>query len=72
LEKIHNLFGENPKYERPKLSKTCFGIRHYAGVVNYEVQGFLDKNKDSLPPDILAVLGRSNNSLVKSLLHHNI
>lgn len=52
LDKLHANFEKNPKYSKPKISKSHFGIRHYAGLVEYCVDGFLDKNRDSMPMDM--------------------
>uniref|UniRef100_A0A8C9S558 Myosin IIIB n=1 Tax=Scleropages formosus TaxID=113540 RepID=A0A8C9S558_SCLFO len=38
---------------RPKRVELCFGIQHYAGKVLYNVHGFLEKNRDTLPADIV-------------------
>lgn len=44
-----------------------FGIGHYAGTVFYAVSGFLEKNKDSLNPQLAQALEKSNLQLVKEL-----
>lgn len=44
-----------------------FQIRHFAGPVNYEIHGFLEKNTDLLPRSISAGLYRSNSAIVQTL-----
>ncbi|KAF7215867.1 myosin-IIIb isoform X2 [Nothobranchius furzeri] len=51
----------------PKRMELCFGIQHYAGKVMYDVNGFLEKNRDTLPADIVLVLRTSENKLLQQL-----
>ncbi|KAM8856827.1 myosin-IIIb isoform 8-T11 [Synchiropus picturatus] len=51
----------------PKRVDLCFGIQHYAGKVMYNVNGFLEKNRDTLPADIMVVLRTSENKLLQQL-----
>ena len=48
LEKCHYNHALNELYSRPRMSSMEFGIKHYAGQVWYNVEGFLDKNRDTL------------------------
>jgi len=54
-------------YVPPKNSGTSFLIRHYAGQVSYNVQGFLEKNRDSLPNNVLNMARNSGNFLIQDL-----
>uniref|UniRef100_A0A8C7NQ28 Myosin IIIB n=1 Tax=Oncorhynchus mykiss TaxID=8022 RepID=A0A8C7NQ28_ONCMY len=63
-------FEDNLRYKyfwRPKRFELCFGIQHYAGKVLYNVNGFLEKNRDTLPADIVVVLRTSENKLLQQL-----
>jgi myosin heavy subunit len=44
-----------------------FSIHHYAGPVEYDTNGFLEKNKDELPKEIDDLLHSSNNEFLRSL-----
>lgn len=44
-----------------------FRVRHFAGPVNYKLDGFLEKNMDLLPRSISAGLYRSNSQIVQTL-----
>ncbi|KAK1165684.1 myosin-IIIb-like isoform X2 [Acipenser oxyrinchus oxyrinchus] len=52
---------------RPRRVELCFGIQHYAGKVLYNADGFLEKNRDTLPADIMVVLRTSENKLLQQL-----
>lgn len=54
----------SPKFKRSKLNN-CFILKHYAGDVEYNVNGWLSKNKDPLSENILQVLCSSSNELIR-------
>ncbi|XP_027261146.1 myosin-IIIa isoform X3 [Cricetulus griseus] len=55
---------------RPKRMELSFGIHHYAGKVLYSATGFLAKNRDTLPTDIVLLLRSSENSVIRQLVSH--
>ncbi|NXI83001.1 MYO3A protein, partial [Rhipidura dahli] len=55
---------------RPKRVDLTFGIYHYAGKVLYNASGFLAKNRDTLPADIVLLLRSSENNLTRQLVTH--
>uniref|UniRef100_H3A9B2 non-specific serine/threonine protein kinase n=2 Tax=Latimeria chalumnae TaxID=7897 RepID=H3A9B2_LATCH len=61
---------DNLRYKyfwRPKRLEQCFGIQHYAGKVLYDANGFLEKNRDTLPADVVVVLRTSEDKLLQQL-----
>jgi len=67
LEKCHYNHALHEAYCRPRMSSMEFGIRHYAGQVWYTVDGFLDKNRDTLRPDVLDLLTSSRIPMIAKL-----
>ncbi|KAJ2002247.1 Myosin type-2 heavy chain 1 [Coemansia thaxteri] len=54
-------------FRKPRFSNTAFTIRHYAHDVTYEGDGFLEKNKDTVPDEILELLCSSSFSFLGDL-----
>jgi myosin-1 len=51
----------------PKGTQSQFQLKHYAGVVVYDTEGMLEKNKDNLYPEMVTVLSKSINSVAAAL-----
>ncbi|XP_012225060.2 unconventional myosin-XV isoform X1 [Linepithema humile] len=70
LEKCHYNHALSELYSRPRMNSAEFAIRHYAGQVWYNVDGFLDKNRDTLRPDVVELLISSKISMVSKMFQH--
>ncbi|XP_041053154.1 unconventional myosin-XIX isoform X1 [Carcharodon carcharias] len=44
-----------------------FIVAHYAGKVNYQIEGMMEKNKDPVPPELVQLLQKSQDALLKEL-----
>ncbi|PIK53536.1 putative myosin-VIIa [Apostichopus japonicus] len=49
-----------------------FGIQHFAGLVYYETDGFLDKNRDTFSPDFIGLIKTSKIQFLKMLFEKDI
>ncbi|ULU12341.1 hypothetical protein L3Y34_015571 [Caenorhabditis briggsae] len=49
-----------------------FLIKHYAGDVTYNVDGFCDRNRDVLYPDLILLMQKSSNAFIRSLFPENV
>jgi len=66
LEKLSQAISSHAHLTFPS-SRCEFTIRHYAGDVTYNVDGFLDKNKDALFNDLIMLAQSSQNRFITSL-----
>lgn len=58
----------NPHYKKlNKFDAKRFVINHYAGDVTYEIEGFMEKNKDLLSDNIMETMSSSAHPLVQKL-----
>nr|XP_057941161.1 myosin-7B-like [Doryrhamphus excisus] len=72
-----NHLGKSPNFQRPRLDKkrkyeTHFEVVHYAGVVPYNITGWLDKNRDPLNETVVALFQKSSNKLMAGLFENYI
>ncbi|KDO22911.1 hypothetical protein SPRG_21053 [Saprolegnia parasitica CBS 223.65] len=67
--KVLSSHDANPRLDkqRARLSSAHFALRHYAGTVMYNVEAFVDTNKDALSSDVVALLGASGNRILTSV-----
>jgi myosin heavy chain 6/7 len=67
-----NHLGKSPNFSKPKPPKpgqveAHFALHHYAGTVNYNIGGWLDRNKDPLNETVISTLEGSKEQLVATL-----
>ncbi|XP_048643965.1 unconventional myosin-VIIa isoform X3 [Marmota marmota marmota] len=73
LYKLNSQHKLNTNYVPPKNNhETQFGINHFAGIVYYETQGFLEKNRDTLHGDIIQLVHSSRNKFIKQIFQADV
>lgn len=55
-------------FKKPRFNQNAFTIAHYAHDVTYDVEGFIEKNRDTVPDEHLALLQSSSNEFLKEVL----
>ncbi|KAH5501946.1 hypothetical protein HBI31_076440 [Parastagonospora nodorum] len=65
----HNFSGDKHKfYKKPRFGKSSFTVCHYAVDVTYESDGFIEKNRDTVPDEHMEVLKASSNKFLLEVL----
>ncbi|KAL7848264.1 hypothetical protein AOLI_G00229820 [Acnodon oligacanthus] len=67
VDKLNSKFKANPHFELVKSHSPLFTIVHYAGKVQYNASGFLEKNRDNIPANIRALFINSVTPLLSVL-----
>src|ERR1700733_8400124 len=71
LQKLNTQLGK-PEFKnifkKPRFGNSAFTIAHYALDVTYEVEGFLEKNRDTVPDEHMTLLASSKNPFLKEVL----
>jgi myosin V len=69
---LYQKCGNSTNYPRLHISKAmqaqyAFAIHHYAGLVEYDTEGFIEKNQDELPKSTTELLQSSSNLFFATL-----
>jgi len=67
VEKLYDKCKRWEHFQKPRLSQTAFLVTHFADKVEYECEGFLHKNKDTVMEEQITVLKNSKNKLLSEL-----
>jgi myosin-5 len=71
LQKLHNQLDKaefKDVFKKPRFGNSAFTIAHYAVDVTYEAEGFLEKNRDTVPDEQLNLLASTKNQFLKEVL----
>ncbi|KAG2392602.1 hypothetical protein C9374_011327 [Naegleria lovaniensis] len=72
LDNIKKLYFKKSKFfDASPLKKEEFILKHYAGDVAYDVNGWIEKNKDTLNNDLFKLTKTSKCSFISALLEDN-
>ncbi|XP_077989266.1 myosin-IIIa-like [Glandiceps talaboti] len=73
VEKMNRSFAGNHFYVKAKnTTSNNFSIDHYAARVEYDANGFLEKNRDSLPNGTMQLLQEGRNHLLSTIFKGTI
>eukprot|EP00644_Phytophthora_capsici_P004676 jgi/Phyca11/506416/fgenesh2_kg.PHYCAscaffold_19_\ len=67
VSKVLDACSDHPSIEKNRINPLEFTIHHYAGDVTYNGTGFLEKNKDTLPTDMVQLLSGSSSAVISGI-----
>lgn len=71
IEKMNQTLDKPPTnkvYKKPRFGQTKFIVSHYALDVTYDMEGFIEKNRDTVGEGHLEVMKNTSNELLQSVL----
>ena len=71
VRKLHHNFAtdkQNMFFKKPRFGDSAFTVCHYAIDVTYESEGFIEKNRDTVPDEHMAVLRATSNPFLRQVL----
>lgn len=66
-EKLYTKCVKSKHFEKPRFGSSAFLINHFAGRVEYETTGFLDKNRDTVLEEQVDILRNSEVRIINTL-----
>eukprot|EP00392_Amoebophrya_sp_AT5.2_P002842 g2847.t1 len=69
--KVNKNFEKHKRFVKNRFARPSFGVRHFAGEVEYSCNGWLEKNLDEPPREIVAIMRDQSvgNSMVAAIGH---
>ena len=71
IEKMYQNLDKEPTnkvFKKPRFGQTKFIVSHYALDVTYDIEGFIEKNRDTVGEGHLEVMKNTTNPLLQSIL----
>jgi len=68
VQKLYaNFDGKHKFFKKPRFARSDFTICHYALDVTYQIEGFIEKNKDTVSDELLNLLQNSESEFIREL-----
>lgn len=68
LTRMHR--GNHPYFDVPRFANNQFVVKHFAGDVTYVVDGFIEKNRDTLFHHLASTMKASDNAFLADIFAH--
>jgi myosin V len=70
VNKLHHNFAADKQkfYKKPRFGKSSFTVCHYATDVTYESDGFIEKNRDTVPDEHMEIMRKATNAFLTEVL----
>eukprot|EP00039_Didymoeca_costata_P012454 m.179999 g.179999 ORF g.179999 m.179999 type:complete len:953 (+) comp15487_c1_seq1:243-3101(+) len=72
VQKYNTQITQTTYYIKKRTNEPKFSVKHYAGLVEYDSEGFLEKNRDTLAGALVMCCERSTNGLVADIFNADI
>ncbi|XP_069779986.1 unconventional myosin-Vb isoform X2 [Narcine bancroftii] len=66
-QKLYERHSSSPHFQKPRMSNIAFVVVHFADKVEYQCDGFLEKNRDTVHEEQINILKASKYQLVADL-----
>ncbi|XP_053372898.1 uncharacterized protein LOC123560715 [Mercenaria mercenaria] len=67
VQQLKTKFGKHELFKQPPGDRPIFCIQHFAALVSYNAEGFLEKNRDRLNEELVQVMRESTDEFIADL-----
>ncbi|XP_060063803.1 myosin-IIIb-like [Ylistrum balloti] len=67
VDKLDQCLGKHSHYKKSKAREPVFTVSHFAGLVKYNVEGVIEKNRETLSPNFTSLMENSQNMLIAKM-----
>ncbi|KAM6310732.1 unconventional myosin-Vb-like [Podargus strigoides] len=67
VQKLYQTHLSSSHFQKPRRPKDAFIVCHFAGKVQYQCDGFVEKNRDAVPEELVGLLQASKSALLAEI-----
>jgi myosin V len=68
IAKLNDKCSKYKHFEKPRFGSAAFLVKHFSDTVQYEINGFLEKNRDTVSKELVSVIEDSDMSFCRHLM----